>query len=348
MRKSFVTLITSLLTLTCSSAAFAFLPEVADATFDLGVGFRRDRLSWETKENHSSSTSELDSISPSVGYSSRLDWKRLNIWQVEAKTKVLLCDDVYFRAYADYGWITSGKNTATDRCSINDVSSECFRSDSNTRGQVYDVSLGIGYQFKMCDDSFSLTPVLGYSWEGQHLRDRNEEIGSSSSSSLSSVRSSESYTDSYSSISYSSGSSSGSGNSTRYNTRWNGPWLGFDIDYRLGCDWVLFGTYEYHWATYHAHANWAFQMHALNGFNHRASNAHGQVVSLGARWDFCDCWTVSLAAEYQAWRASHGRNTIRASEQLLGNRVQITQIRFPLHDVRWDSASLSIDVGYVF
>ena len=41
------------------------------------------------------------------------------------------------------------------------------------KGHVYDAKLAVGYQFKLCDDSFAIAPLVGWSWHGQHLQDRH-------------------------------------------------------------------------------------------------------------------------------------------------------------------------------
>ena len=224
MRKFVVTLMASLLS---CSAAFAFWPEATDSSLEVGVGYRQDELEWKTSNHcdyYQSHCNDKNSALLPRGLRSHLKWKDLDIWQIEARGKYVTCDCLYLRANGDYGWITHGKNTDRDRLSFSDYgcsddsSFEFGHSRSKARGHVYDAEIAVGYQFKLCDDSFSIAPLVGYSWHGQHIEDRH-------------LRQHFYFTDSDSSDDcYSS-----SKRHSRYHTRWNGPFVGFDFDYRFGC-----------------------------------------------------------------------------------------------------------------
>ncbi len=356
MRKFIVTFMASLLS---CSAVFAFWPEATDSTLEIGVGYRQDRLKWRTHSNFYGSYSDNDSSTFGVNSPFRLrsdlEWKNLNIWQIEARGQYVTCDNIYLRANGDYGWITSGKNHDRDFRGCDDYyydyDYEFSHSRSHTRGHVYDAKIAVGYQFKLCDDSFSISPLVGYSWHGQHLRDDHLRFsdnyyytedtlvfadgGSSSYSD---------YFDTYGSYGY----SYGGGTNARYNTRWNGPFIGFDFDYRFWCDWALFGAYEFHWARFHAKAHWNFRSDLFDGFRQHAKNAYGHVFDIGVRWDFCDCWTASVKGEFQWWWADHGRDRALFAEGSLGDIRTKCYLTVPIRDIKWYSAGVTIDLGMVF
>lgn len=371
MRKFAVTLMASLLS---CSAALAFWPEATDSLLEVGVGYRSDTLEWKTSSHDSYSGSS--GSSSSGGYfsddvqfdgntgrlSSHLKWKDLNIWQIEARGKYITCDNVYLRASADYGWVTSGKNTDRDSSNFNgyDFSGserEFLRTHAKTKGHVYDVKLAVGYQFKLCDDSFSVVPLIGYSWNAQHLEDshlrRSFSRNSVSAPSLPSVDSSarsQGSSDYFESFSSGSGYSSHSGNHAKYHARWNGPFIGFDFDYRFGCacEWDIFGTYEFHWADYHAKADWILRRELFNGFHHHAKNAYGSVFDIGVKWDFCECWTASIRGEFQWFWADHGRDRARIAEARFDGVKTQCDLSIPLKDIKWTSAAVIVDLGMVF
>jgi len=402
MRKFAVTLMASLLS---CSAAFAFWPEATDSSLEIGVGYRQDKLEWKTSshfDNSYSGNSGFDSYSGFGSYSgfdsygdfgcndefvnlparasSRLKWRDLNIWQIDLTGRYVTCDNIYLRINADYGWITSGKNRDTDHVGFDraDYGSEFFngggsdfefaRSHSKARGNVYDVRLAVGYQFKLCDDSFSIAPLVGWSWHGQHLRDRHlrqnfyfdDETNISDSGFIEGTRarsydsySSDYYTfKSYDVESYCSDYSDSSygGNHSKYHTRWTGPFIGFDFDYRFGCscDWDIFGTYEFHWAEYHAKARWDLRSDLFDGFHHRAKNAYGHVFDIGIKWDFCECWTVALKGEFQWFWADRGRDRAKIAEARIGDVRTDCFLSVPLRDIRWQSAAVMVDLGMVF
>jgi hypothetical protein len=375
MRKFILTLMASLLS---CSAAQAFWPEATDSSLEIGVGYRQDTVKWSTNAHLGGSGysdySGFSEFSSPLRLRSDLKWRNLQIWQIEAVGRYVTCDNIYLRANGDYGWITNGKNRDSDFFGFGSGSdSEFSRSSSHAKGHVYDAKLAVGYQWKMCDDSFSIAPLIGYSWHGQHIKDRhlnfsnfygdNDGFGpvlvddccNDSYSSYSNYFSDdyyfsgsdyyfESYGNSYSNNSY---GSFGGTNST-YHTRWNGPFIGFDFDYHFWCDWTLFGGYEFHWARYHAKAKWHFRCDLLDGFHHRAKNAYGNVFDIGLRWDFCDCWTVALKGEFQWWWANHGRDRALIAETSCGNVDAKCFLSIPLRNIKWHSESVSIDLGMVF
>lgn len=395
MRKFVLTVMASLFS---CSAAYAFWPEAADASLEIGAGYRQDRLEWKTRNRcHSSDRcSESSGISYHSCFSSdetlnngddvqgrplsgrsKVKWRNLNIWEIEGRGKYVTCDNIYLRANGDYGWITSGKNHDSDhrefgRRGERDGADEGFdynsgsdfefaRSHSRARGHVYDARLAVGYEFRLCDCSLALVPLVGYSWHGQHIRDRHLKqrcfdenfdqdqdfvFADGRSGGGSSDESGSSCTNNYESF---FGSSSGSGrDNSRYHTRWDGPFIGFDFDYRFWCDWTLFGTYEFHWAEYHARGHWFFRNDLPDGFRHRAKNAYGNIFDIGIRMDFCDCWTVAVKGEFQWWYADHGRDRARCFNEKNCDIKTHCFLSTPLRRVRWDSAAVIVDVGTVF
>lgn len=359
MRKFFVSLMASLLS---CSAAFAFWPEAMESSLEIGVGYRRDDFKWVTSANVFEATVDGSPIPANIR--SELRWKDLDIWQIEGRIKYVTCDNIYFRASGDYGWITHGRNT--DRDFIDDSSFsfsdsyysdsydsgipvvpivgaagsygsgfEFSRSNSRTRGHVYDASIGIGYQFRLCDCTFAISPLVGYSWYGQHFDLRDGSYGGSYGS-----------YDSYYSSNFYSGSINGL--RSKYHTRWDGPWIGFDLDYKFWCDWSLYASYDFHWAYYHARARWNLRYDLPDGFHHRAKNAYGHVASVGLKWDFCDCWTLGIIGEFKYFRARHGRDRALVTDLSRGNVDFECFTSIPLRRVEWNSASVSIDIGMAF
>lgn len=368
MRKFVLALMTSLLS---CSAASAFWPEVADSLLEIGVGYRNDSIKWSTHgnfDNSSYGTSYGSSFDDDqcdqnrFGFKSKLDWKNLNIWQIEARGRYITCDCIYIRTNADYGWITSGKNTDKDYLDIGSGSGSGFefaRSHSKVKGHVYDVKLAVGYQFKLCDDMFSIAPLIGYSWHGQHLEDHglkqsfrsygNDNVVPEEARSRSSGYSSyySSYYESYGSSS-SSSSYSYSGNHSKYHTRWDGFFIGFDLDYVMCCEWDFFAGYEFHWADYHARGDWFLRRDLFDGFDHHAKNAYGQFFDIGVRWAFCDCWTLALRGDFSWWWADKGHDRFKITENRFGDVKTDCYVSVPLRNVRWDSASVTLDLGMVF
>ncbi|MBA3721942.1 MAG: hypothetical protein H0W88_06035 [Parachlamydiaceae bacterium] len=332
MRKYVVPFMACLLS---CSAVSAFWPEAVDSSLEMGFGYRRDKFNWETKSD--------TFVDAPTNVSSNLTWRDLNIWQIRAAGKYVTCEDIYFRGYIDYGWITHGKVIDSDFISAasgatsgpsrnansNLESSEFRRSTGKSKkGHTYDTSIAAGYLFRMCCDTIGIAPVVGYSWHGQHLNIRKfNQITVNTSS-----------------------SSSGLSDNARskYNARWNGPFIGVDLDYKFYCDWTLLASYEYHFAKYHAKGHWHLRPDLIDGFNHRASNADGQVANIGIKWDFCECWTLGLIGQWQWFQAKHGHDKARINQLKAGDNRTDCFLTSPLKRVNWRSASINIDVGLVF
>ena len=219
----------------------------------------------------------------------------------------------------------------------------------------------------MCDDSFAIAPLFGWSWHGKHIRDRHLRDNGFLDENFDNVppveraevaRRSELDDSSDSSSDSSSSSSSYSHNNkdhSRYHARWDGPFVGFDFDYRfgLGCDceqdWEIFGTYEYHFsARYHASARWKLRRDLIDGFTHRVKNFYGHIFDIGIRYDFCECWTLAVKGEFQWWFGRRGRDRAKIGERHLGNIDTDCFLSIPLRDVRTHSAAVMVDVGMVF
>lgn len=365
MRKFILTVMASLLS---CSAAQAFMPEATESNLEIGVGYRNDSLKWRTEAkiptDSSASLSDTSSSADPLKLTSDLHWKDLNIWFIEGRGKYVTCDNIYLRGSIDYGWVTDGKVRDKDKAEFSNeilgsgYSSgfEFAKTKADTKGSVYDAKIAIGYQFRWCDESLAVTPVLGYSWHGQHLRMHHvrEEIAfDSPSTHTEALRSFSSSSSSSSDFSSSSGSSSSSSSSqslkSRYHSRWNGWFIGFDLDYRFLCDWTFFMDYEYHWAQYHAKAKWNLRQDIVNGhFTQHANNAYGNFLDFGVRWDFCECWTLALRGEFMWWEASHGHDRARIDHESVGD-IEFTQsAKTPLKHVKWDTAMVVLDLGWMF
>lgn len=349
--------------LSCSAAS-AFWPEATDSSLEIGVGYRNDSIklkrefspfsSYCGSGSESGSRSELD-------VNSDLNWKNLNIWFIEARGKYTTCDNIYLRGSADYGWVTGGKLKHTDNFTVgSDYFDDSFsfsdHDKSHIKGNVYDAKLAIGYQFKWCDEALSIAPVVGYSWHGHELRNghHNDSYDYYDSYSY------DSYYSSYSDYSYSD--CSGSKNrGHKLNDRWNGFFIGFDLDYRICCDWNVFLDYEYHWAEYHAKEHGHSQLFETNDFGNsycgckrynkshiHSNNASGNVLDFGVEWDLCDCWTVGLRAEFQWWTARHAHETRKVYESSIGDVEAECAIKIPVKHITWNSGSIVLDLGMAF
>ncbi|MFI5342588.1 MAG: hypothetical protein ACHQUC_00025 [Chlamydiales bacterium] len=356
----------------CCSAASAFWPEATDSSLEVGVGYRNDSIKWkrELRDGSSSFYSGCNGSGESGSSGSRdkfttdFNWKDISIWFIEGRGRYITCDCIYLRGNVDYGWITSGRLHQKDHFSFasgnNHGFGNDFSSSSNSRGRssangfVYDGKIAIGYQFDWCDECLSIAPLVGYSWHGQHLRGGHRD---ESSNFYGYGFNSDSYCSEESSSSSSSSRSSSSGRGKhRFNDRWNGVFIGFDLDYRLCCEWNLFLNYEYHWAEFHATERkenlFRNDYYGNSSGNNRSSihanNGYGNVLDFGVEWDLCECWTLGLRAEFQWWYADHGRERTKLCENSIGNVSVEEVVKTSVKHISWDSGSIAVELGMIF
>lgn len=316
MRKLFLTFLTYT-TLLCLTTANAY--EI-DAEVDFEVGYREDSLNWSLGADE-------------IPVFSKLEWKNLQMVQYRADLRGVVCDMFYFRGYGDYGKIFNGRNTDSD-FAFEDSSSSSelinyLKSKQDAgKGEVFDLSFGLGYQFELMCGQITLSPLIGYSYHEQHLRMFNGEVV---------VNLEDDFLGPVDNL------------HSNYRTRWQGPWVGFDAAYQMNCDFKIFGGFEYHWAQYNATGHWNLRWDFIKDFEHTGHNAEGILATLGMSYDFWCDWTVGIVANYQTWDLQHGRDKSFVPQKLAdviynGNSTPTSR----LNEVNWHSYSVNGFLGYYF
>lgn len=321
----------------------AFLPGLCLVTttvdsknckFDIGAGYRQDKLVWE-----------LAGPDDEPKVLSRLTWKNIRIFEVEAQFKKITDQNIYFRADADYGWIYEGSNRDSDYRVMSSRSHvvEFSRSDNNAgKGQVYDASAGLGYFLRWCYGSQALrfAPIAGYSIHEQHLH----------------------LFDGYQSIDLDNPMFAGHhfrGLDSSYKTRWYGPWAGMDLYYHINEQITLNGTFEYHWLHYHAKGNWNLREDFIGDFTHTGFG-HGYFGTLGIDYNFCSGWYLGAKFKYNFAQVKKGKdktvigipiNAIPGSSSFDDEESGLVipfSTEGKLRSIKWNSFSFLFTAGYNF
>lgn len=256
-------------------------------SLDLGGGYRQDNLRWNT----------LSPYAPATKI--REKWDKISIGLFEVNAAILFQENYLVLADFDYGWVGGGdhpfKNTEVESGRV--IQDLC----SKTKGNVWDISGGVGYQLNFFCNSLSLAPVVGYSYHQQRFRhhhykdrlfDRTVFVHS------------------------------------RYDYQWKGPWFGFASGYQMNCDWQFYFDYRFHWAKYSAHVNEdlgiIFQHQKINSVN-------GNEFILGANYIFCDCLWTGLKFDYKNF-SSHKRGRFTS----LNARAKVSHLRWESYAITWD------------
>jgi hypothetical protein len=301
-------------------ATFAFfsyleLAQAADIKTDVSLttGYRVDDLSWNTAGNSSGSN-------PNV--LSELTWSNLETLQATVSGRALVNEWLYLRGSLGYGWTFSGDNLDSDFSGSDRTQEYSRSSNSADGGRVLDAAIGIGYQFSFLSGRFRLSPLLGYSYSAQNLtlKDGEQVIATTGTTPPAGPI---------------------QGLDSTYDTSWLGPWLGIDLSLEVTERVTLFGSFEYHWATYDADGN----LNLRNDLAHPKSFEHdadgkGFLITLGAEYLLTGPWSLNMTFNYQKWSTDTGLDRL--------NYANGSIAKTRLNEVNWDSYALMLGLVYRF
>jgi len=265
-------------------------------TFDVGGGYRNDSLKWK--------------IFPDIDQENEIQerWKNIGLGVVEANAQFLACEHYLLKVDFDYGWFTN-KGSQSYR-SFGGLEDE-LHYKSKPRGNAYNLSGGIGYQFNFDCYRVSFAPLVGYSYHQQRFKNRKY--------------SNELFPEIEDLLAHND-----------YKFRWSGPWVGFALAYQATCELQLYFDYYYHWTRFRGTVNENFLLGQLP--NHlRSNNAYGNEFTVGATYTFCDAWFVGLKYDYKEFCGSKGRSHFDEAD-----------FHSPLRSLNWQSSTVTLDVGYSF
>jgi len=296
---------------------FPFLSpaRAADIKTDLSLstGYRVDDFNWNIAGNVSGGN-------PNV--LSELTWSDLEILQAAVSGRALVNEWLYARGSFGYGWVFSG-NTLDCDYSGNDRTREYSQSTGSADGStVLDASIGFGYQFSFFSGRFRLSPLLGYSYSSQALtlKDGVQVISTSGSTPPAGPI---------------------QGLDSTYDASWLGPWLGVDLSFEITERLTLFGSFEYHWATFDAEGN----LNLRNDLAHPTSFGHdadgkGFLVALSVDYVLCRPWSLTMSFNYQKWSTDPGVDRLYYASGSVAETC--------LNEVNWDSYAVMLGVVYHF
>jgi hypothetical protein len=289
---------------------------VADCqtTFEMGVGYRGDLT-----------TVNVDGVadnSNQIYLKNR--FKDQNIFTINAKTK-MIDDWFYFRAAADYGWITSGK--IEDRFSSTPLVGTAVPVKSNGKikrhGSIGDVVAAVGYPFEFCCGDLVLAPVVGYAYHYQNVKGH-----------------------------YRLSSTTDEHFNAKGTFKWYGPLLGGDVVWRLDDSWSLWGEFQYVFAQCKRDVT-ARGDDATGTLRHRRThNGWGFDGSIGADYFFACDWYAGLSVDFRSFgtrKKAKNAGTTVAPLQSVDEAVSIESSNSRLGDkVRWTSVGINLNIGYLF
>ena len=169
----------------------------------------------------------------------------------------------------------------------------------SNKGEVFDLSGGVGWLFTFIGKRVTIAPIIGYSHHEQHLRMNNLKVD-------------------FDFIDDISGSIPGL--HSNYRARWMGTWFGVDMTYDPCCHHIrFFGTFEYHLGRFHGTGHWNLRDDFVHDFKQHAW-AHGYLALGGIAWDFCRYWSVTMTGMCERWKSNHGKDRTFFREKTLKSR----------------------------
>ncbi len=303
----FLTALLCLSPVSGASATAEETPSVIEASLSIYPGLREDNLDWNIAGN-------IQGANPNI--LSELTWSDLSIIQIRADGRLVAADKFYLRASFGYGEITDGENQDSDYAGDNRTFEFSRSNNSADSGDVMDASAGLGYQFNLRGNAYSIALLAGYSYHEQNLviTDGNQTIPPTGSF---------------------------SGLNSTYKAIWKGPWAGIDVILRPVERLELSGMLEYHRADFEGTADWNLR----TDFQHPKSfeqiaDGSGILITASIRYAFSNNWSLSLISSYQDWSADAGTDRTFFADG--------TEGWTRLNEVNWDSISVGTGIVYSF
>lgn len=310
--KTFIDKMCAIITLAAVTATGALAADTYG--LQLGLGYRQDSIRWDMEE------SAL--INPRI--SSKLHFKDLEIVTLGAKFKGLVSQSLYARCGFDYGWVCDGKLRQTlnikkredvNRFSHNGISVEgdyeniVVHNREHGNNYVWDLNFAFGMPFGCLCDGFYVAPMVGFSYNRQHLKYHNRE-------------------NIHVHVSRHHAEVVPSGdcehNNSRFNTGWWGPMVGLDLSYVSPECWSLFGELEVHFGRVERDRQSSTGVAFIDKYK-RTKDFWGTTWRAGFNYIICDDWYLEGSISYARWMSHYNRDHID-----------------------WSSGGIRCDVGNLF
>lgn len=285
-----------------------------DFLYEVGTGYQHDRLNW----NVASPTGSPNPLT-------EVKWDDVQRFRIHGLFDITTPMGFAFKGKGGYAWTLNGSAQETSYLRDGRIQPFSQIDSDGDDGYAWDASLGAGYQVKLGDPEQNsvwgaLTPLAGYSYEEQKFKMKGgkQQIPGS-------------------------GLDKGQLHNidNTYVADWYGPWLGLDGKLSLFDHHKLFSSFEYHWPTYRAKANWKPAPHLQHprSFTHDADGT-GYLASLGYRFQSSDLWGVSVSVDYQNMETDSG------TENLFLSSGEV--IRSRLNDVNRETFGVNLGVDIAF
>ncbi len=285
----------------CWIPEYTFATMPVDYSIRQQVGYQIDQFDWNIAGN-------LDGLGPNV--LSELNWQDQNVLYAGVGGKLLLDNTLYIRGQLGRGAVTSAKNQDSDYCSDNRTE-EFSRSNSQSRGDVDNASIGVGVLFDgLWGRNVYLIPQIGLSRYRQYLTifDGQQTVSDICP---------------FLGIYQESSTGELTGLDSSYEALWSGQWMGAELWWELNTKHALMFNVEHHQMDYTAKARWNLRQDFEQPVSFRHSgNGTGNIFSLTWEYWMTPYQIIFIEVQHQKWKVTNGMDTVyffdgrRASTQL--------------------------------
>ncbi|MEN8140873.1 MAG: omptin family outer membrane protease [Thermodesulfobacteriota bacterium] len=302
-------------------AGLAGAGEFVTLEVDLQTAYRLDSLQWSI----AGPAGEPNVIS-------ELQWRDLRIGEVQLGAAIApsaaLAAGLVPHAFINLGLghIYSGEMQDSDYA-LDNHTQEWSRSNNQADdGSVVDLSLGLGLTLPLVRHSFSLTPLLGYSYHEQNLTitDGRQTVtgtyGSYQAPELGAI----------------------AGLDSSYESEWQGPWLGCEATLQPVERLRLSLLFTYHFGlSYWADAHWNLRDDLRDpSFRHTADLGWGYRWAVSGDYGLTPALNLFVSLDYQEFSVSDGSDWKFYTNGDVG--------RLALNEVNWSSRSCGTGLRYLF
>lgn len=280
---------------------------------DVSAGFRRDTFRWS-----------IAGFENTPNILSELQWKDLRIAQAEGMINYTSCSNYVVRVAGDFGAICHGQNIDADYAFNDKQGLFSLSRNKAGKGFVYDIDAAVGYRVTSTFDRFWATPLIGYSYHGQHLHMyKGRQAIALDDDSIEII------------IPFANLHST-------YNTRWFGPWIGLDFMARVESCAYVFGGFEWHLLSYRGFGHWNLR-NDIGDFVHKAHGT-GYTATLGGTWEIWTNVGIGVSGEFRYFKTRHGREV---TPIFIPDFPEI-KARTRFNQAKWKAVIISADMTWRF
>lgn len=276
-------------------------------SYDVGGGYRQDNIQWDA---YPPLVIGDESVPPLF---LKEKWNDLQMGVVETNGQLLAFDHYLVKADFDFGWFNNRNGNQTIELFQADPDLELTKLESRTKGRMYDVSGALGYQFNWCCYRYAFTPLAGYSYHFQKLK--NEEYHNKLDSAAKPIFVHNDYI-----------------------YRWKGPTLGFTAGWQICTNWQLYFTYNYHWLRFRGNVKERFVVDQPR-LKMKSNNCSGNEFLLGTIYQFSEYWYLGIKVDYKCFTGNKGDFKTEHAK---------VYSEYPMRKLKWDSLLVTMDVGILF